>query len=169
MTSRTKRKTAARSILCAAVFFAFTAPPAGAGDFARALQAYDAGDYVTAAAIWQTLAEEGDSEAKLALGDLLLRGPGLPRDPERGVALIRSAAQQGHAVAQLNLGEILEEGRYQSRDMAAAWAWYSLASDQGRVWAAEQAARLAASFDSGQEAHAREILAGLKSDFPALH
>ncbi|MDH5411985.1 MAG: sel1 repeat family protein, partial [Alphaproteobacteria bacterium] len=43
----------------------------------------------------------------------------------------RSAAEQGHPVAQFNLSQLLRKGLGVEQDFIAAYAWATLASDNG--------------------------------------
>lgn len=77
------------------------APPAlDAGRIIRQSQvAYAVGDYRRAAGLLRPLAEKGNPAAQYALGYLYFYGDGVPRDPDRAMALIRLAAGQGYAKA----------------------------------------------------------------------
>ncbi len=58
----------------------------------------------------QAAAAKGNPRAEAALGELLLRGDGLPRDDARAVALLEKAARAGHSGAAFRLGMLLTHG-----------------------------------------------------------
>ncbi len=103
-------------------------------DFSDGLEAYDSGDYETALAEWQPLAEAGDPEAQVALAGLYLTGAGVAADPGEAARWFRLAAEQGDPVAQLNLGDLYSRGLGVARDLVEAYVWLSLAVTLGRRW-----------------------------------
>ena len=52
------------------------------------------------------LAEQGDAEAQIMMGQIYRKGEGVPQDYEKAVNWYTLAAEQGHAYAQGVLGEI---------------------------------------------------------------
>ena len=58
-----------------------TATPMVAQDFEKGLEAYDAGDYVTALNEFQPLAEQGDIAAQNILGIMYFKGKGVSINP----------------------------------------------------------------------------------------
>ena len=50
------------------------------GDFQKAVEAYNAGDYATAVAELTPLAVDGDPAAQLSLSDIYRLGQGVPQD-----------------------------------------------------------------------------------------
>lgn len=99
-------------------------------DFDAGTAAYDAGDYATAIAEWQPLAEAGDTAAQLAMGILHENGRGVPRDNVQAAAWYQRAADGGHPIAQFNLGNLYQQGLGVERDPAQAVYWWTLAADQ---------------------------------------
>lgn len=93
-----------------------------------------AGDGVAAdpalAARWYALAAEaGDAAAAGRLGRLLIEGaPGVPPEPQRGLALLERAAREGDVDAQLDLVELHETGRGVPRSPFEARRWYAIAA-----------------------------------------
>src|ERR1700722_18490109 len=65
-------------------------------DFEAGLDAYQKGDYVTAAKEWRPLAEQGSAAAQLNIALLYLDGKGLPQDYGEDAAWLRRTAQQAH-------------------------------------------------------------------------
>ena len=117
--------------IVAALLFVFAPAHTGADDFDAAVQAAEAGDFVTALRGFEALAASGDPRGENGLGVLYLRGHGVERDIERAVALFRSAAAQGLRTAEKNLGELYAEGVGVPRDDAAAARWFRRAAAQG--------------------------------------
>ena len=114
-------------------------------DFAAGLEAYDAGDLQAAHDTWLVLARDDDVQAQVALAGLLASGgPGLSQDLAAAVLWYQRAAAAGDPVAQMNLGEFYARGRGVARDRRRALAWFSLAAEQGRQWAADEGDKLAA-------------------------
>ena len=79
----------------------------------------------------QELAEQGDREARFALGSCYLEGKGVPRDYAKAMAWYLLAARQGHPTAQNNVGYMYEERLISSSDPDTAAAWYLLAASNG--------------------------------------
>jgi TPR repeat protein len=73
-------------------------------DFQAGMDAYDRGDYATAWREWQPLAEQGNPGAQFNLGQLYLKGHGVPQDYVQARQWFERAALQGQATAQYNLG-----------------------------------------------------------------
>jgi TPR repeat protein len=76
------------------------------------------------------IAEGADWEA-VRLARLLRDGRGVPRDPDRAVALYHLAADRGVALALVDLGDLYYDGRAMPRDPALAFAYYRQAAAAG--------------------------------------
>jgi len=72
----------------------------------RAEQMFVHGWHSDAAAMFRTLAEQGDAQAKLRLGQLYERGEGVLQSFVEAARWFRSAAEQGSIPAMGRLGEI---------------------------------------------------------------
>ena len=81
------------------------------GERGGALAAFDAGDYAEAARIWRQRAAAGDTAAMVALAGLYEAGLGVPRDPDRALALYRAAAADDDATARRILERHRPDGR----------------------------------------------------------
>ncbi|MHA1599990.1 MAG: tetratricopeptide repeat protein, partial [Alphaproteobacteria bacterium] len=134
------------------------ATPAQA-DFADGLAAYDAGDYRSAFAEWQPLAESGDSTAQVAIAGLYLSGYGVRADIAEALRWYHLAAEAGSAVAQLNLGDAYARGLGVAVDPVSAYVWFSLAAAQGRQWPEMRRRELALTLCPAQIADAEARLA----------
>jgi hypothetical protein len=78
----------------------------------------------------QPAAEQGDGEAALFLGNILLYGSGVPEDLQGARKWLEIAAQQGRVDAIYNLGAIYDKGIGVPRDPGEAIKWFTLAADQ---------------------------------------
>lgn len=123
--------------LCASL-----ATAAVAADFAAGAEAYDGGRYAEAFAEWHTLAQQGETRARIAVAGMYRFGEGRAVDLSAAARWYRLAAKDGDPIAQLNYAELLEHGMGVPRDRAAAWRWYGRAAKQGNAWAADQRDRL---------------------------
>jgi hypothetical protein len=91
--------------------------------------AYDRASYADALRVWMPLAEDGDAEAQMYVGEIFERGVGggAP-DPAAAVAWYTKSAQQGYGPAQQNLGSLYERGVGVEKDPNAARDWYRRAA-----------------------------------------
>ena len=84
------------------------------------------------AARWMTTAARlGHGEAQAVLGQWMLDGHGLPRDPENAYAWFRRAADQGNAMGINMAGRCCENGWGTAVDLPCAIRWYRLAAQKG--------------------------------------
>ena len=102
-----------------------------AQNFDKAVKAYEAGDYTTAAKEFRLLAEQGDAGAQFNLGNMYDQGKGVPQDYAEAVRWYRLAAEQDYADAQFNLGNMYSKGEGAPQNYAEAVRWYQLAAEQG--------------------------------------
>jgi TPR repeat protein len=80
----------------------------------------------------EAAAATGNPRAEAALGELLLRGDGLPRDDVRALALLEKSARAGHGPAAFRLGFLLSRGENgAARDPARASAYFRAAAAAG--------------------------------------
>lgn len=104
----------------------------------RGLDAYYKGEYDTAAALLQPLADKGVSRAQFRIGYMYYLGRGFDRDRKEADRIIRAAlpaiqnfANEGRGWAQSDLGSLYEDGLVLPRDYAEAVYWYRSAAEQG--------------------------------------
>ncbi|MFM9032352.1 MAG: tetratricopeptide repeat protein, partial [Opitutaceae bacterium] len=77
----------------------------------------------------EAAAAKGNPRAEAALGELLQRGDGLPRDDARALALLEKSARAGHSPAAFRLGFLLSRGENgAARDPARAIAYFRAGS-----------------------------------------
>jgi len=93
-----------------------------------AAAAYKRGDYATAYRLLKLLAEQGNAQARYALGSMYYKGEGVPQDYAEAMKWYREAAEQGNAFAQNFLGYMYQEGIGVSQDYVMAYMWFNLAT-----------------------------------------
>lgn len=102
-----------------------------AGDYKTGLKALESGDYETALAEWQPLAEAGDAKSQFQLGRMYANGFGVDMDDALALKWYQSAADQGHAEAQCNLAVMHQNGWGVPQSEEEAIRYYRLAAEQG--------------------------------------
>lgn len=107
------------------------ASSAWSGDAEKGLAAYNSMDYETALAIWQPLAESGDSGSQYGLGMMYGNGFGVPMDDALAIKWYGLAVEQGHAGAQCNLAVMHQNGWGVPLNEEEAIRLYTLAAEQG--------------------------------------
>ncbi len=138
-----------------------------AQNFDKAVKAYEAGDYTTAAKEFRLLAEQGDAGAQNILGLMYDQGEGVKQDYVEAVRWHRLAAEQGDADAQNNLGYRYSFGEGVPQDYVLAHMWFNIAAASGYENALKARDLHASLMTSNQIAeaqqHARDCMArGLK-------
>jgi len=122
-------RTIFRLVLLAA--FLFSPAVVFAADLQKGLAAFNEGDYATAMAECQPLAEEGNVEAQFCVGRMYANGFGVDMNDELALKWYGLAAEAGHAEAQYSLGVMHANGwGVQMNDVPAA-GYYRLAAEQG--------------------------------------
>ena len=126
-------------------------------DFHAGLEAYQKGDYVTAAQEWRPLADQGDVESQFNLGLLYLDGHGVPKSSAEAVTWFRRAAEQGYAPAQHNLGAMFATGQGVKRDYVQAYKWFNICAAQGNAGCVSQRDLIARKLKHGQLDEAQKL------------
>jgi TPR repeat protein len=116
--------------------------PGWGADLAKGQEAYNSGDYQTAIAEWQPLAESGDAEAQFGMGLLNANGFGVPLDDNEALKWYLLAAEQEHANARCNIAVMHANGWGVPQSDAEAFKWYSLAAEQGVTEAQNAVAKM---------------------------
>lgn len=100
-------------------------------------RAYQArGDLANARRFFERAGRAGNAYARANLAWCLIEGAGGPRDPAKGLAMMREDAESGNLLAQYSLGLIDRDGRGGTKpDQALAVAWLTKAAAQGHVLA----------------------------------
>ena len=99
--------------------------------FQQGVEATTRGDYQTVFKFLLPLAEQGNAEAQLVLGNMYASERGVKQDDVEAVKWYRKAAEQGDAAAQLKLGAMYDTGRGVKQDDFEAVNWYRKAAEQG--------------------------------------
>ena len=89
-------------------------------------------DHVRARLHYRRAIAAGYTQARCALGNMLIRGQGGDIDVARVMALCREAAEAGIADAQADVGTYLLIGEHIERDPVAARSWLEQAGEQGQ-------------------------------------
>lgn len=109
------------------------AAQAAQSDLEAARQAIEARDFASAAAIYQTLAAQGNAKAQYNLGQMFWHGEGVARDADQALAWYRKSAEAGYAEAQYTLASLHFRRLARLPEDAEAVAWYRRAAEQGHV------------------------------------
>ena len=111
-------------------------------DLVKGQDAYNSGDYQTAIAEWQPLADGGDAEAQFGMGQLYANGFGVPLDDNEALKWYLLAADQQHANAQCNIAVMHANGWGVAQSDDEAYKWYILAAEQGIIEAQNAVAKM---------------------------
>lgn len=144
-----------RSRFLSLLLFAAALP--ALADFQAGLDAFQKGDYVTAAKEWRPLAEEGSPIAQFNLGLLYLDGHGVPQSDAEAVNWFRRAAEQDYAQAQHNLGAMYGKGQGVKRDLIQAYKWLNICAAKGNTGCVTQRDLIAKKLKPGQIAEAQRL------------
>src|ERR1700674_2931250 len=98
---------------------------------AEALAASQAGDYATALALWEPLAQAGVARAQNNIGACFSEGLGVERDPALALRWLSLAADGGDPVGQRNLATAYFKGLGVPSDGARAAELYRAAAEKG--------------------------------------
>jgi TPR repeat protein len=105
--------------------------PAHAG-WDEGLAAYQRKDWPTAVRELKPLADTGHVGALSRLGQMTLRGQGVPKDEGAALRLLSAAAEKGDATAQNALGHMYFSGLGTARDSSKALMWFERAAEQNQ-------------------------------------
>ena len=104
-----------------------------AADLKKGLAAFSEGDYETALAECQPLADEGNVEAMFCVGRMYANGFGVAMNDELALKWYGMAAGEGHGQAQYNLGLMHANGWGVAMNDIPAAGFYRLAAGNGIV------------------------------------
>ena len=142
--------------------------------FNAGVQAYDAGDYKTAYAKWQSI-EDVDLAAMRNLALMLRKGQGVKKDPAAALDLMEEAADAGLVTAQADLGEMLLKGEAGPPNAKAALPWLQSAAQAGHPGAAfnlgklyEQGNAVPKDIEAARKLYRQAADAGMKEAEEAL-
>ncbi len=109
------------------------APAAFADTFEDGMAAFKAREYQKALNLWQNLAEQGDVNSQINIGEMYARGLGVTRNATEALKWFKKAAAQGSAAAEFNLGEMYGYGHGIPVDHKRSIEWYRKAAQQGHT------------------------------------
>ncbi len=109
------------------------APAAFADTFEDGMAAFEAREYQKALNLWQNLAEQGDVNSQVNIGEMYARGLGVTRNATKALEWFKKAAAQGSATAEFNLGEMYGYGHGIPVDHKRSIEWYRKAAQQGHT------------------------------------
>jgi TPR repeat protein len=82
----------------------------------------------------QAAVAKNNPKAETLLGEMLLRGEGIPKDEARGVALLEKAARAGHSPAAFRIGMLLANGESGvAKDPVRALSYFRAAAAGGEA------------------------------------
>jgi uncharacterized protein len=105
--------------------------PSSAQDYFKGLNAFSRGDFETALAEWQPLANNGHPSAQTFLGDMYYDGKGVERDFVKAFTWYRRAAEKNYTLAQIKLGRMYDVGRGVLENDIEATKWFRRAAEKG--------------------------------------
>ncbi len=111
----------------------FLASVAWSGGFQTGLDAFNSGDYDTAMAEWQPLAEAGDADGQYGLGMMYGNGFGVDMNDDQALNYYGLASEQGHADAQYKLGVMHQNGWGVPMNEVEAAQLFEMAAESGHV------------------------------------
>ncbi len=120
-----------RYVAIAVLLLLHPAPPAVAGPFEDAYAAYQNGDYVKAAELYQTAADGGSTAAMVSIGYMYEHGYGFRKDLGEALYWYRKAAEGGHSMGMFNIGVFYRDGLGVKADHNEALRWFRKAADAG--------------------------------------
>lgn len=112
------------------------AAAAAQADGAAGLKAVERGDYETALREFKPLAEQGNAEAQINLGNLYMKGLGVEQDYAAAGNWYRQAAEHGDPIGQSKLGILYYYGLGVDKNPDEAARWFLKAAEQGEPSAA---------------------------------
>ena len=130
--------------------------PLARADLAKGLEAVEAGHWPTALAEFKPLANQGDPNAQVNMGNLYMRGLGVEQDYAMAYEWYAKAARQGHATGQNKLAVMHYYGLGVKENHAEAAHWFLKAAEQADPAAAMVIAEL---YDKGDGVPASKISA----------
>lgn len=114
-----------------AAMLLLVAVPAAADPMEEARRAVNRGDYEAAIKLWLPLAEGGNVDAQIELGDLYTWGArGFAKNEPEGFKWWLRAAERGAPLAQVRIGYSYEMGRGTAQNYAEAVRWYRKAAEE---------------------------------------
>ncbi len=105
--------------------------PTARADLDAGLDLVQRKEYAAARVEFEILAEKGDPDGQVNLGNLYMKGWGVIQDYAAAYDWYRKAAEQNSRIAQAKLGILHYYGLGTVKDSAEAAKWFEKAADQG--------------------------------------
>jgi TPR repeat protein len=125
-------------------------------------------DQAMALRLYEDAASQGNKLAAFYAGKMYAAGTGAKQDYQKAVEYYLEAARRRFPAAQLSMGEAAEHGLGTAVNLFDAYAWYSLAADNGNTKANERLETLSATFTATEkseaEARFRELKQNIEQD-----
>ncbi|MFH0709714.1 MAG: NifU family protein [Pseudomonadota bacterium] len=94
----------------------------------QAIKAYDAKDFMSAKAIWESLGDS-NTNAMVNLGTMYVKGFGMPKNIHKAYELFERAASLGHETAAFYLGGMYENGIGVTANLEESIRHYTVAAE----------------------------------------
>jgi serine/threonine protein kinase/TPR repeat protein len=142
-------------------------PPRTAADqIADADRAIASKQYADALAILKPLADAGNAQAQLRLGNAYADGQGVTRDYAAARDLYDKAARQGEIGAELKLGAIYANATGVERNSNLAYVYYGMAARLGSAAAKPEMEKAAASLQPAEREQADRLIDNVVNKMP---
>jgi serine/threonine protein kinase len=123
-------------------------PDPAVSPMATAERAIGRGNYAEAAAALRPLAERGNAQAMVKLGDLYSAGQGVERSDELALRMYRGASDRGNGDAHQRMGDLYTRGRGVPQNNFQAFAYYMAAVQSGNTAAKSEADKVSATLQA---------------------
>ena len=134
------------------------APITVAGQLAAADRATSAGRFADAIAALKPIADAGNAQAQLRLGDMYAEGRGTARDAAAAQTWYEKAAMGGDTAAQMKLGAIYAGATGTTRNNNIAYIWFGTAARLGLTAAQAERDRIGALLQPAERAQADKVI-----------
>ena len=112
-------------ILCITTGFAY------AETYDEAMQLMETGELNQAIKMLQPLAEQGNTQAQVRLGNMYMNGLGTKPNTVEGLKWLRMAVEKGNAEAETILGNLYMNGFGVDMNKETGFEWYRMAAEKG--------------------------------------
>jgi len=133
--------------------------PTPAEHLADADRAFEARRYADGVAILKPLADAGNAQAQVRLGDAYAEGRGVERDAAASERWYEKAALQGDINAQVKLGAMFASGTGAAQNFNLAYVWYGTAARLGSNVARAERDKIAPLLQPAERQQADKLIA----------
>jgi len=134
-----------------------TTPAPAPDPMAVADRAIARGNFAEAAAALKPLAERGNAQAMVRLGDLYSAGQGVERSDELALRMYRGASDRGNGDAHRRMGDLYTTGRGVPQNNFQAFAYYMAAVQSGNTAAKGEADKVSATLQAVEVQQAMKL------------